>query len=110
MKRLIFAFSTLAVIAATPIAVQAADLDNYDEIYGARPPVEGPPVARRYEYYDEAPAAYYEPGYYRYPRYAGYWGGPRWYGRPYWRARGYWGGRGYWGHRGGYWGHRHGWR
>jgi hypothetical protein len=104
MKTLIFGLSTLAAVALTPLAAQAADLGGYDEGYSDRGPVvEGPRVVHRdYDYYDGPAIAYYAPRFYRPdPYYAGYY--------PY--RYGYWGGRGYWGH-GRYWGHRgyRGWR
>jgi hypothetical protein len=102
MKSIVYALSTLAVVGATPLTAQAADLGGYDEGYADRGPVvEGPRVYR--DYYYDGPR-YYRPYYagYPYPYRYGYWG------RPYWRS-GYWGGRGYWGYRG-HWGGHRGWR
>jgi hypothetical protein len=77
MKMLGYALTSVAVLAAAPTTVSAADLYDY------------PPP----------PAYYYAPYPRPYPYYAGYpYWGPRWgyWHRPYWRA-------GYWGHR---WGRR----
>lgn len=106
MKTLLYALSTLAVVAIAPVSAQAADLDSYNEGYIDRGPVvEGPPVERRYYDYDDGPVVtYYGPRVYRpYPYFAGYypygygyWGGRRWGGGPYWRHHGHWGGHRGW--------------
>lgn len=119
MRNLMYALPVLALTAFAPNASKAADLGG-DCCEGRPAVVEGPPVYRDYDAYDEGPVyyrrpyygpAFYGPRYYRpFPYYAGYypyrWGpGPGWYGR-----RGGWGGgwRGGYGHRFGG-GHR-GWR
>jgi len=90
MKMLGYALTSVAVLAAAPTTVSAADLYDYPPPRTAYAPPPPPPPP---------PAYYYAPYPRPYPYYAGYpYWGPRWgyWHRPYWRA-------GYWGHR---WGRR----